>query len=48
VIFGLTVWISCEIIAPKATLPPQLAGLLASILGMLIGGLVPSARLKSI
>ena len=38
VVFGLTMWISCEILAPNAIMPPQLAGLCASIIGMLIGG----------
>ena len=41
IISGLTVWIGCEIFAPLAILPPQLAGLLASIAGMLIGGVFP-------
>jgi SSS family solute:Na+ symporter len=45
VVGGLTVWISCEVLAPQAILPPQLAGLMASIIGMLLGGLVPRARL---
>lgn len=45
VVCGLVVWISCEVLAPEAILPPQLAGLLASIAGMLLGGLVPRARL---
>ncbi|MBU3591385.1 sodium:solute symporter family protein [Polynucleobacter sp. 78F-HAINBA] len=45
VVCGLVVWISCEVLAPQAILPPQLAGLLASIAGMLLGGLVPRARL---
>jgi Na+/pantothenate symporter len=45
VVGGLTVWISCEVLAPQAILPPQLAGLIASIIGMLLGGLVPRARL---
>jgi Na+/proline symporter len=47
VVFGLTVWIGAEILAPEATLPPQLAGLLASIAGMLLGGLVPRSSLRS-
>lgn len=47
VVFGLTVWIGAEILAPEATLPPQLAGLLASIAGMLLGGLVPRTSLRS-
>ena len=46
VAFGLTVWIGAEILAPEATLPPQLAGLLASIAGMLLGGLVPRSALR--
>jgi len=47
VVFGLTVWIGAEILAPGATLPPQLAGLLASIAGMLLGSLVPRSALRS-
>ncbi len=46
VVFGLTVWIGAEILVPEATLPPQLAGLLASIVGMLLGGLVPRSALR--
>ena len=46
VVFGLTVWIGAEILAPEATLPPQLAGLLASVAGMLLGGLVPRSALR--
>jgi Na+/proline symporter len=46
VVFGLTMWISCEILAPNAIMPPQLAGLCASIVGMLVGGLVPRRLLK--
>jgi solute:Na+ symporter, SSS family len=46
VVFGLTGWIGAEILAPEATLPPQLAGLLASIAGMLLGGLVPRSALR--
>jgi len=45
-LFGLATWISCEILAPKGTIPPQLAGLLASVFGMLLGGLVPRASLR--
>ena len=48
VVFGLTVWIGAEILAPEATLPPQLAGLLASVTGMLLGGLVPRSALRSL
>jgi len=46
VLGGLIVWIGCEILAPTAVLPPQLAGLLASIVGMLLGGLAPKGYLK--
>jgi len=45
-LFGLATWISCEILAPKGTMPPQLAGLAASVFGMLLGGLVPRASLR--
>jgi len=48
VVFGLIIWVSCEILAPNAIMPPQLAGLCASIVGMLIGGLVPKGLLKAI
>ncbi len=37
VIFGLGTWIAAEFIAPEATLPPQLAGLVASLFGMVMG-----------
>jgi Na+/proline symporter len=47
VLGGLTVWVGCEILAPHAILPPQLAGLLASIVGMLLGGLVPRTQLTA-
>jgi Na+/proline symporter len=48
VVFGLTVWISCEILAPNAILPPQLAGLLASIMGMVLGSHVSKDLLKTV
>jgi len=48
VVFGLTVWISCEILAPEAVMPPQLAGLLASIFGMIAGGFTPRSLLKPV
>ena len=48
VVFGLTVWISCEILAPEAVMPPQLAGLLASIFGMIVGGFTPRSLLKPV
>jgi SSS family transporter len=38
---GLVTWIALEIAAPEAMVPPQLAGLLASLAGMIIGSLAP-------
>lgn len=39
---GLLVWIPCLILAPEdAVLPPQMAGLLASFTGMIVGSLMP-------
>ncbi|MFT4100769.1 MAG: sodium:solute symporter family protein [Burkholderiaceae bacterium] len=34
---GLAVWIAMELVAPEAAVPPQLAGLIASVAGMVIG-----------
>ena len=48
VVGGLTVWISSEILAPNAIVPPQLAGLFASIAGMILGSLVPKDLLKAV
>lgn len=45
-LFGLATWVTCEILAPTGLVPPQLAGLCASVLGMLIGGLVPRQLLR--
>jgi len=41
VVFGLVSWGIAELVAADATVPPQLAGLAFSILGMLLGSLVP-------
>jgi len=38
---GLATWITLELAAPDALFPPQFAGLLASIAGMLMGSLAP-------
>jgi len=48
VLFGLAIWILCEVLWSDAVMPPQLAGLCASITGMLIGGLVPNSQLKAV
>src|SRR5487761_2492182 len=34
VVFGAGLWIICELLTPDAIIPPQLAGLIASLLGM--------------
>ena len=47
VLGGLITWITCEILWPEATKPPQLAGLCASLAGMIIGGFVPTSMLRS-
>jgi Na+/proline symporter len=41
IVGGLITWIALEIAAPDGLVPPQLAGLLASIAGMLLGSLAP-------
>jgi Na+/proline symporter len=46
VLGGLVTWIGCELLMPDAIVPPQLAGLFASICGMLLGGLVPREELR--
>ncbi|QJR13004.1 Osmoregulated proline transporter OpuE [Usitatibacter rugosus] len=39
VLFGLVIWIGCEYYYKEATVPPQMAGLIASFAGMIIGSL---------
>jgi SSS family solute:Na+ symporter len=41
--FGLIVWINLEIMNPDGLIPPQLAGLVASFIGMLVGSLALGA-----
>jgi len=41
IVAGLVTWIALEIAAPEGLVPPQLAGLLASITGMILGSLAP-------
>ncbi len=41
ILMGLTTWIGLEIFEPEGYWPPQLAGLLASLAGMIIGSLLP-------
>jgi Na+/proline symporter len=40
VVVGLIVWIGCERFYADAAIPPQLAGLIASFAGMIVGSLV--------
>lgn len=40
IILGLTVWIWMEVLNPEGVMPPQLAGLIASLAGMIGGSLV--------
>ncbi len=44
ILLGLVAWIAMEFIAPDAALPPQFAGLLASMLGMVAGSLLKPRR----
>ena len=45
VVFGLLSWGIAELVATEATvLPPQLVGLGFSLLGMLLGSLVPARK----
>ncbi len=41
-LLGLSTWILCEIFKPSEVWPPQLAGLLMSMAGMVVGSLLPS------
>jgi len=41
IVGGLVTWIALEVVAPDGLFPPQLAGLVASIAGMLLGSLAP-------
>jgi Na+/proline symporter len=38
---GLVTWISLELVLPEGVVPPQFAGLLAAIAGMIAGSLLP-------
>jgi Na+/proline symporter len=41
IVLGLSTWIALEVFNPEAYLPPQFAGLLAAISGMIAGSLLP-------
>jgi solute:Na+ symporter, SSS family len=42
VVFGIGVWLGANTVAADAMIPPNLVGLLASVIGMLLGSLAPS------
>ncbi len=42
IVLGLATWLLLEALQPSAIWPPQLAGLLMSVLGMLLGSLLPN------
>lgn len=46
IMLGLLTWIPLEIIAPEGAMPPQFAGFLMSIVGMVAGSLMP--RMKAL
>jgi SSS family transporter len=46
VVFGLASWTIAEWVAADATVPPQLVGLGFSLVGMVLGSLVPSAAVQ--
>ncbi len=41
IIAGLGTWLGCELVSADGVVPPQLAGFVAAILGMVIGSLSP-------
>jgi len=43
-LFGLGAWAVAELTAAEATVPPPLIGLAFSILGMVLGSLLPRER----
>ena len=47
ILLGFSVWIAMEFIAPTAALPPQFAGLIASVLGMGAGSFATTQSRKA-
>lgn len=43
---GLVIWISLEILAPEAAVPPHFAGMLAGIVAMIVGSLAPQTLVR--
>ena len=48
IFLGLGTWIGLEIVAPDAVCPPQLAGLLAALTGMIVGSLLTRGRTRHV
>ncbi|NMG37065.1 sodium:solute symporter [Azoarcus sp. TTM-91] len=46
ILFGLVVWLGLETVAPEADIPPHFAGMLAGIVGMLAGSLLPQTLVR--
>lgn len=44
ILLGLLTWIPLEILAPECDIPPQFAGFIMSIIGMVIGSLMPGMK----
>jgi SSS family solute:Na+ symporter len=42
IVFGVGVWLGANTVAPEALVPPNLVGLFASVIGMVLGSLAPS------
>ncbi|MDP2247752.1 MAG: sodium:solute symporter, partial [Nitrosomonadales bacterium] len=45
IILGLLTWIPLEFLAPEGDIPPQFAGFIMSIVGMVAGSLMPKMKL---
>lgn len=41
-VMGLTTWMLCEVFEPSEIWPPQLVGLMVSMVGMVVGSLLPN------
>ena len=48
IFLGLGTWIGLEIVAPDAVCPPQLAGLLVALTGMIVGSLLTRGRTRHV
>jgi SSS family solute:Na+ symporter len=42
IVFGVGFWLGANTVAPEALVPPNLVGLFASVIGMVLGSLAPS------